>query len=60
MKKMLITVVSTVILTALCIKAAYITRGYFAVGGEWLIPVYPLLWFAIEQCVKERKEEQKS
>lgn len=58
--KIIITITATVLLTALCIKAAYITRGYFTVGGEWLIPVYPLLWFAADQCVKERKEEQKS
>ena len=42
MRKILIIVAAAVIMTVL-IKAAYITRGYFAFGGEWLVWAFPLL-----------------
>lgn len=49
MKRILITLFLIVISTILLIKAAYITRGYFAVGGEWLVWVFPLLLWVIKK-----------
>lgn len=57
MKKILAIIAVTATLTALCVKAAYIQRGYFAVGGEWLLWIYPLLFFAVKKCEKERRNE---
>jgi len=54
--KAFITIAATILLTALCIKAAYITRGYFAVGGEWFLWVYPALWFAVRCCEKGKEK----
>ncbi len=54
MKRILITVAFTILLTALCVKAAYITRGYFAIGGEWFLWVYPVLW----RMIGNREEDK--
>lgn len=47
----------SIILTPAAIKQAYATRGYWAVGGEWLlIPVGLLiawLWMDVTQTVSE-------
>ncbi len=50
-------VAASVILTPAAIKQAYATRGYWAVGGEWLlIPLGLLiawLWMDVTQTVSE-------
>ena len=39
--------------TALLVYAAYESRGYWAVGGEWFWWLLPAMWWAA------RKDEQK-
>jgi hypothetical protein len=36
-----------------CAYAAYIQRGYFAFGGEWLIP-YSSVFYTIFVLIKKR------
>jgi hypothetical protein len=43
MKKKLIFYISLILMTVLLVKAAYIMRGYFAIGGEWFVWVIPVL-----------------
>lgn len=55
MKKLSLYIALTGLITAICCKLAYMDRGYFAIGGEWLIWVVPLL---VEAARIEMKEEQ--
>ena len=34
------------ILTGIAVRAAYLERGFFAIGGEWFI--FPAVWFGME------------
>lgn len=57
MKKKLIFYLSLIFVTALLVKAAYIWRGYFAFGGEWLAWIFPLLIQAVMQDEKSVRLE---
>lgn len=46
MLKLLFKIAIIAAIMAYAIKIAYIQRGYFAVGGEWLLWIWPLLWIA--------------
>jgi hypothetical protein len=41
--KKCICILATMVITTLLVKEAYILRGYFAVGGEWLVWIFPVL-----------------
>lgn len=34
-------------------RAAYIERGYEAVGGEYLLLLFPFFWWAAERVIKD-------
>jgi hypothetical protein len=58
MKKILLSIAILMIVTALLVKIAYLQRGYFAIGGECLIWIFPLL--IIMASNGDRKEEESS
>lgn len=37
-------------------RAAYIERGYEAVGGEYLLLLFPFFWWAIERSIKDFRQ----
>ena len=39
MKKLIITLILSIAAGAIAIGGAYLTRGYWAVGMEWAVPV---------------------
>ena len=39
---------------------AYLQRGYKAVGGEYLLFIFPLIWYLFENNVKETLKSKKS
>ncbi|WP_027399829.1 hypothetical protein [Anaerovorax odorimutans] len=53
MKKYLITAAIIAAATIICVKVAYMQRGYFSIGGEWFLWTIPLLWKAINYEDKE-------
>lgn len=53
----LITIILAIIITPISIKYATTTRGYMAVGSEYLLPVWALIIIhIIETIYKERGE----
>lgn len=54
--KFYIIVVLTI--TGLAIRAAYIMRGGFYIGGEWLIPALAYIIYRISKSGKEKLEEK--
>lgn len=57
--KYLILTTIAAILFILCSWAAYIERGYSAVGGEIFVPIIPfILCYAAESLVKKIKSKQ--
>lgn len=48
---------SILIFTAICMIVANEKRGYFAIGGEVLIPFVFLLLHIVHKCAKEDNEE---
>ena len=40
-------------------EAAFEWRGYEAIGGEYLLLLFPLLWWAVEGTIKDTREAWK-
>jgi len=56
MKAYLIAIILGLALTPFAAHAAYASRGYFGIGGEYLLPV---LFVGVVELVKMWKEELK-
>ncbi len=60
MKKFLenaFTIALGLIITAICVKAAYLERGYIAIGGEWLALPILLIAKALFKSIAEDMQE---
>lgn len=57
--KYLILTLTGIILFHMTAEAAYIERGYRAYGGEYLLLLLPLIWYAIETTVHDTIKEAK-
>lgn len=54
---MLLLSATLAVLTPLFSKLATIDRGYFAIGGEWLVFMFPLMaWLVIDMIESDRSE----
>ena len=52
-------IIATIILTPIAIKYAIATRGYEAVGGEYLLPILALIIILIIETIYEESEEKR-
>ena len=52
------TIILTIVLTIKSIKYATEIRGYDAVGGEYLIPIFGLMILYVIESIIERLEEK--
>ncbi len=55
----LLTIIGTIILMPIAIKYATATRGYKAVGGEYLLPILALVIVLILETILEEIEDYK-
>lgn len=55
----LLVIIVTIILTPIAIKYATMTRGYDAVGGEYLLPILALIIILIIETIYEESEEKR-
>lgn len=55
----LLVIIATIILTPIAIKYATVVRGYKAVGGEYLLPIFALVIILIIETIYEETEENK-
>ena len=55
----LLTIIGTIILMPIAIKYATATRGYEAVGGEYLLPILALVIVLILETILEEIEDYK-
>lgn len=55
----LLTIIGTIILMPIVIKYATATRGYKAVGGEYLLPILALVIVLILETILEEIEDYK-
>ena len=55
----ILVIIATIILTPIAIKYATTTRGYDAVGGEYLIPILDLCIILIIETIYEESEERR-
>lgn len=57
-----IAILASTVITATAVRQAYLTRGYWAVGGEWLlVPTVLLvkwLWMDIALDLKRRRDRE--
>ena len=58
--KYLILTLTGIILFHITAEAAYIERGYKAYGGEYLLLLLPLAWYAVETMMRDTIEEAKN
>lgn len=50
--RLALTVVFAVIIAAAFVSAAYDIRGYYAVGGEWIVIIaLTIVWWKLTGCV---------
>ena len=56
----LLVIIATIILTPIAIKYATATRGYDAVGGEYLLPILALCIILIIETIYEVTEDEKN
>lgn len=56
----LLVIIATIILTPIAIKYAAATRGYDAVGGEYLLPILALCIIFIIETIYEVTEDEKN
>ena len=54
----LIVFIATIILTPLAIKYAAIIRGYYAMGGEYLVPILGLVIVLIIETIYEESQNK--
>ena len=55
----ILVIIATIIVTPIAIKYATATRGYDAVGGEYLLPIFALVIILIIETIYEESEENK-
>lgn len=55
----ILVIIATIILTPIAIKYATSVRGYEAVGGEYLLPIFALVIILIIETIYEESEENK-
>ena len=55
----LLVIIATIILTPMAIKYATAVRGYEAVGGEYLLPIFALVIILILETIYEESEERR-
>lgn len=55
----ILVIIATIILTPIAIKYATEVRGYEAVGGEYLLPIFALVIILIIETIYEASEESK-
>ena len=55
----ILVIIATIILTPIAIKYATAVRGYEAVGGEYLLPIFALVIILIIETIYEESEEKK-
>ena len=55
----ILVIIATIILTPIAIKYATAVRGYEAVGGEYLLPIFALVIILIIETIYEESEENK-
>ena len=56
----LLVIIVTIILTPIAIKYATMTRGYDAVGGEYLLPILAIIIILIIETIYEESEDKKN
>lgn len=56
----LLVIIATIILTPIAIKYATSARGYEAVGGEYLLPIFALVIILIIETIYEESENKKN
>ncbi len=56
----LLVIIATIILTPMAIKYATAVRGYEAVGGEYLLPIFALCIILIIETIYEVTEDEKN
>ena len=56
----LLVIIVTIILTPIAIKYATMTRGYDAVGGEYLLPILAIIIILIIETIYEASEDKKN
>lgn len=56
----LLVIIATIILTPMAIKYATAVRGYEAVGGEYLLPIFALVIILIIETIYEVTEDKKN
>ncbi len=56
----LLVILATIILTPIAIKCATETRGYNAIGGEYLLPILALIIILIIETIYEESEDKKN
>ena len=55
----LVIIIATIVLTPMAIKYATAVRGYEAVGGEYLLPIFALVIILIIETIYEESEEKR-
>lgn len=56
----LVIIIATIVLTPMAIKYATAVRGYEAVGGEYLLPIFALVIILIIETIYEESEAKKN
>ena len=56
----ILVIIATIILTPIAIKYATAVRGYEAVGGEYLLPIFALVIILIIETIYEESENKKN
>lgn len=55
----ILVIIVTIIVTPIAIKYATAVRGYEAVGGEYLLPIFALVIILIIETIYEESEAKK-
>ena len=55
----ILVIIVTIIVTPIAIKYATAVRGYKAVGGEYLLPIFALVIILIIETIYEETEENR-
>ena len=56
----ILVIIVTIIVTPIAIKYATAVRGYEAVGGEYLLPIFALVIILIIETIYEESENKKN
>lgn len=55
----ILVIIATIIVTSVAIKYATAVKGYDAVGGEYLLPIFALVIILIIETIYEESEERR-